>query len=121
MIAYTKNKDNSINILGGSNSLDTLHKILPNQEFDVFDGEPYEFNGKYYLSESDVSEAEKEAKETEEKRNELMRQYESDKAMLMQYITEAVAYGDDVEDLRAELIALDEQFDAEIAELKGGE
>ena len=62
MIAYTLNKDNSINILGGSPSLDTLHKILPDKEFDVFDGEPFEFNGKYYLSEADVSEAEKEAK-----------------------------------------------------------
>ena len=62
MIAYTLNKDNSINILGGSPSLDTLHKILPNQEFEVLEGEPFEFNGKYYLSEADVSEAEKEAK-----------------------------------------------------------
>lgn len=121
MIAYIKNKDNSINILGGSNSLDTLHKILPNKEFEVFEGEPFEFNGKYYLSEADVSEAEKEAKEAEEKRNELMRQYEADKAVLMQYITEAVAYGDDTDELREELLALDEKFDKEMAELKGGE
>lgn len=121
MVAYTKNDDNSINILGGSNSLDTLHKILPNQEFEVFDGEPFEFNGKYYLSESDVSEADKKTKETEEKRAELIRQYESDKAVLMQYITEAVAYGDDTDELREELLALDEKFDNDMAELKGGE
>ena len=121
MIAYTKNKDNSINILGGSPSLDTLHKILPNQQFEVFEGEPFEFNGKYYLSESDVSEADKKTKETEEKRAELIRQYESDKSVLMQYITEAAAYGDDTDELREELLVLDEKFDKEMAELKGGE
>lgn len=121
MIAYTKNADKTINVLGGSNSLDTLHKILPDKEFEVFEGEPFEFNGKYYLSESDVSEAEKEAKETEEKRTGLMSQYESDKAVLMRYIAEAVAYGDDTDELREELLALDEKFDKEMAELKGGE
>ena len=121
MIAYTLNPDNSINILGGSPSLDTLHKILPNQEFEVFEGEPFEFNGKYYLSEADVSEAEKEAKETEEKRAELIRQYESDKSVLMQYITEAVAYGDDTDELREEMLALNEKFDNDMTELKGGE
>ena len=83
--------------------------------------EPDEFNGKYYLSESDVSEADKKKKETEEKRNELISQYESDKSVLMQYITEAVAYGDDTDELREELLALDEKFDKEMAELKGGE
>ena len=121
MIAYTLNPDNSINILGGSPSLDTLHKILPDKEFEVFDGEPFEFNGKYYLSEPDVSEADKKKKEIEEKRNDIMSQYESDKAVLMQYITEAVAYGDDTDELREELLALDEKFDNDMAELKGGE
>ena len=52
---------------------------------------------------------------------ELTAKYEANKELLIGYITEAVAYGDDVEDLRTELIALDEQFDAEMAELKGGE
>lgn len=121
MIAYTLNKDDSINILGGSNSIDALHKILPNKQFEVFEGEPFKFNGKYYLSESDVSDEAKKAKETEEKRTGLMSQYEADKAVLMQYITEAVAYGDDTDELREELLALDEKFDNDMAELKVGE
>ena len=60
-------------------------------------------------------------KSTSELIAELTSQYEASKAELIGYITEAVAYGDDVEDLRTELIALDEQFDAEMAELKGGD
>lgn len=60
-------------------------------------------------------------KSTSELIAELTSQYEANKELLIGYITEAVAYGDDVEDLRTELIALDEQFDAEMAELKGGE
>ena len=52
---------------------------------------------------------------------ELTSQYEASKAELIGYITEAVAYGDDTDELREELLALDEKFDAEMAELKGGE
>lgn len=57
----------------------------------------------------------------EYKRNELIRQYEADKSVLMQYITEAVAYGDDTDELREELLALDKQFDVDMEALKGDE
>ena len=52
---------------------------------------------------------------------ELTSQYEASKAELISYITEAVAYGDDTDELREELLALDEKFDAEMEELKGGD
>lgn len=57
----------------------------------------------------------------EEKRNTLVRQYEADKAEIIKYITEAVAYGDDTDELREELLALDEQFDTDMEALKGDE
>lgn len=118
MIAYTRNEDKTINILGGSNSVETLHKILPNKEFEVFDGEPFEFDGKYYLYEADVTAEQKRIKAIEDKRMQLISQYEIDKNKLMQYITEATAYGDEVEELREELNNLDIKFDEEIAKLQ---
>ena len=60
-------------------------------------------------------------KSTSELIAELTSQYEASKAELIGYITEAVAYGDDTDELRKELLALDEKFDAEMEELKGGD
>lgn len=60
-------------------------------------------------------------KSTSELIAELTSQYEASKAELIGYITEAVAYGDDTDELREELLALDEKFDAEMEELKGGD
>ena len=78
-------------------------------------------NNAHIEDKGDYYEVVKNTKSTSELIAELTSQYEANKELLIGYITEAVAYGDDVEDLRTELIALDEQFDAEMAELKGGD
>ena len=54
----------------------------------------------------------------EEKKESLIAQYTADKDELIKYITEANAYGDDITDLQAELIALDKKFDEDISALE---
>ena len=71
MIAYTKNDDNSINILGGSDRREVLDKLFHGQDFLVSNDEPVVANGKYYLSSSDIEYIKQ--KEIEDKRTNLAR------------------------------------------------
>lgn len=54
----------------------------------------------------------------EEQKELIIAQYTADKDELIKYITEANAYGDDITDLQAELLALDKQFDEDIKALE---
>ena len=128
MIAYTKNSDNTINVLGGSSSIEKLNTILEGKDFFVCNDDEvtYCVSGKVMLT-ADVDEAaEEKAKAEEEKRvktAQLDAQYQADKAQLMQYYFEFSIAGNNegMESIKAELEALNQQYDNDLELLKESE
>jgi hypothetical protein len=123
--AYTANTDGSINILAGSTNPAVFAKILPTgTEYSVHEGETYSAGGKTWLSDED--EGYIEAKKQEEKDKalaQLDQQYNTDKAVLSEQYTMAMLTDDTelAEELKAELVALNEDYDKAYEKIVGGE
>lgn len=121
--AYTANTDGSINILAGSTNPAVFDKILPTgTTYEVHEGETYTAGGKTWLSDTD--EGYIEAKKQEEKAKalaDLDAQYNADKADLLTAYQTATVYGDTdtMESLKADLNALDEQYDEDYEKIVG--
>lgn len=124
MIAYTKNDDNSINVLGGSDRREVLDKLFHGQDFLVTEDEPVTAGGKTYLSADEP--AYQEAKLAEEKAISLAQldtQYTADKEELARYFLQFQMAGDTVGmmSIQAELEELNKQYDTALADIEGGE
>lgn len=124
-VAYTKNGDGSINVLAGSNSKDILARILPaGTSYNVHEGGYVEAAGKCWLSADD--EGYQKAKSEAEKAGKLAAldaEYETNKAELLKYYTDALLNGDTEQQasIKEDMDALTAQYDADYAEIEGGE
>jgi hypothetical protein len=122
--AYTANTDGSINVLAGSTNPAVFDKILPaGTTYEVHEGEVFTANGKTWLSDTD--EGYIEAKAQEEKQKALVQldaQYNADKAVLSEQYTMAILTDDTelADELKAELVALNEEYDAAYEEIVNG-
>ena len=111
--------------LGSSDELDRLEKALDMAGIDHADMLTQETplvmaDGKYYLSETDPAYlVAKAAQEQEQEISEVDAQYREDKEQLLEYYTEALMLEDTAlqADIKAELTALNEQYDADITAL----
>jgi hypothetical protein len=123
-VAYTANQDGSINILAGSTNPAVFDKILPTgTQYEVHEGETFTAGGKTWLSDED--EGYIEAKAQEEKQKALVQldaQYNADKAVLSEQYTMAILTDDTelADELKAELVALNEEYDAAYEEIVNG-
>lgn len=114
-----------INYLGASDEQERLEKALDMAGIDHADMLTQETplvmaDGKYYLSENDPDYlATKAAQEQEQEISEVDAQYQEDKEQLLEYYTEALMLEDTAlqADIKAELIALNDQYDADITAL----
>lgn len=124
-VAYTQNVDNSINVLAGSTNPAVFSKILPTgTTYEVHKGETYTAGGKTWLSDADEGYIEAKAKEEKDKAlAELDAQYNTDKAVLSEQYTSAMMADDTelAEELKTELIALNEQYDKDYDSINGEE
>ncbi len=120
-VAYTANADGSINILAGSTNPAVFAKILPiGTTYEVHEGKTYTADGKTWLSETD--EGYVEAKKVEEKSKALSQldtDYNRQKAVLSEQYTSAMMADDAelAEEIKAELIALNEKYDSDYAKI----
>ena len=121
--AYTQNADNSINVLAGSTNPAIFAKILPTgTEYSVHEGETYSAGGKTYLSEDDPAYIEAKKQEEKDKAlSDLDTDYNQQKADLLTAYQTAMLYGDTdtMESLKADLNALDEQYDEDYEKIVG--
>lgn len=122
MVYGYKIVDGAIRYLGASDEQERLIKALEMANIDtegIFftDTEPIQIDGVYYLSADDAEYQQAKAEqEQEQETNQIDAQYEADKEQLISYYTEAVMR-DDTElqaDIKAELSALDAQYDIDI-------
>ena len=124
-VAYTANQDGSINVLAGSTNPDVFSKILPTgTTYEVHEGEVYTAGGKTWLSDTD--EGYIEAKKQEEKQkaiSQLDTDYNTQKATLSEQYTSAMMADDTdlAEEVKTELTALNEWYDAEYEKIAGEE
>lgn len=125
MIYGYKIVDGIIQPLGQSDELERLEKALDMAGIDHTDMLTQETplvvaDGKYYLSENDPAYlAAKAAQEQEQEISEVDAQYQEDKEQLLEYYTEALMLEDAAlqADIKAELTALNDQYDADITAL----
>lgn len=123
-IAYTKNDDNSINVLAGSDRRDVFQKILPEgTEYEIHEGEIYTAGGKTWLT---PDEAYQEAKKQDEKNAaiaELNAEFGREKANLCEAYTAASMSGDTetAESIAADMSDLNDWYDEEYAKIENGE
>jgi hypothetical protein len=121
--AYTANQDGSVTVLAGSTNPAVFDKILPaGTEYEVHEGEVFTANGKTWLSDTDEGYIEAKAQEEQEKAlAQLDAQYNADKADLLTAYQTAMLYGDTdtMESLKADLVALDEQYDEDYEKIVG--
>ena len=123
--AYTANQDGSINVLAGSSNPAVFAKILPTgTQYEVHEGETYTAGGKTWLSDTD--EGYIEAKKQEEKQkaiSQLDTDYNTQKATLSEQYTSAMMADDTdlAEEVKTELTALNEWYDAEYEKIAGEE
>ena len=124
-VAYTANTDGSINILAGSTNPAVFSKILPpGTQYEVHEGETYTAGGKTWLSDTDEGYIEaKKQKEKDKALAELDSRYNTDKAVLSEQYTMAMLTDDTelAEEIKAELVALNEDYDKAYEEIVGGE
>ena len=124
-VAYTANQDGSINVLAGSTNPAVFPKILPTgTQYEVHEGETYSAGGKTWLSDTDEGYIEAKAQEEKDKAlAQLDQQYNVDKAVLSEQYTMAMLTDDTelAEELKAELVALNEDYDKAYEEIVGGE
>ena len=124
-IAYTANQDGSINVLAGSSNPAVFAKILPTgTQYEVHESETYTAGGKTWLSDTD--EGYIEAKKQEEKQkaiSQLDTDYNTQKATLSEQYTSAMMADDTdlAEEVKTELTALNEWYDAEYEKIAGEE
>lgn len=121
--AYIANADGSINILAGSTNPAVFSAILPaGTEYEVHKGETYTAGGKTWLSDTDEGYIEAKAQEEKDKAlNDLDADYNQQKADLLTAYQTAMLYGDTdtMESLKADLNALDEQYDEDYEKIVG--
>lgn len=124
-VAYTANQDGSINILAGSTNPAVFDKILPTgTEYSVHEGETFTAGGKTWLSDEDEGYIEAKKQEEQEKAlADLDSRYNTDKAVLSEQYTMAMLTDDTelADELKAELVALNEDYDKAYEEIVGGE
>lgn len=123
--AYTANTDGSINVLAGSTNPAVFPAILPTgTTYEVHEGETYTAGGKTWLSDTDEGYIEAKKQEEQEKAlAELDSRYNADKADLLTAYQTAQVYGDTdlMDSLKADLNALDEQYDEDYEKIVGEE
>jgi hypothetical protein len=121
---YTNNDDGTINYYGSNHIAEELQKIHSDVVLSFSDTEPVSVNGIYWLSadDPDYIEAKAEA-DKEQALEELDAQYNADKSTLSAEYTDALM-NDDAEladEIKAELVALNEDYDKAYEEIVGGE
>lgn len=123
--AYTANQAGSINVLAGSTNPAVFAKILPTgTTYEVHEGETYTAGGKTWLSDTDEGYIEAKAEEEKQKAlADLDSRYNANKADLLTAYQTAQVYGDTdlMESLKADLNALDEQYDEDYEKIVGEE
>ena len=121
--AYTKNEDNSINVLAGSDRTDVFAKILPaGTDYEIHEGELYQAGGKTWLT---PSEAYEEAKKQDEKSAaiaELNAEFAREKANLCESYTAASMSGDTetADSIASDMSDLNEWYDSEYEKIING-
>ncbi|WP_295155136.1 hypothetical protein [Selenomonas sp. AE3005] len=121
---YTENTDGTINYYGSNHLAEELQRIYNEVTLSFSDTEPVSVDGVYWLSADnpDYIEAKK-AHDKAEALAQLDAQYNTDKAVLSEQYTMAMLTDDTelAEELKAELIALNEDYDKAYEEIVGGE
>lgn len=121
---YTNNDDGTINYYGSAHTEEELTARIKDVDL-LFSGtEPVSVDGVYWLSADnpDYIKA-KEAHDKAEAIDALDKQYNADKADLLTAYQTAQLYGDTdtMESLKADLQALDDQYDEDYGKITGGE
>ena len=123
--AYTANTDGSINVLAGSTNPAVFAKILPTgTTYEVHEGETYTAGGKTWLSQTEQGYID--AKAAEERKKAIAKldtQYNTQKAILSEQYTSAMMAEDTelADEVKTELMALNEWYDTEYKKIAGEE
>lgn len=121
---YTPNTDGTINYYGSNHLAEELQRIHKEVTLLFTDNEPVSVDGVYWLSADnpDYIEAKKEA-DKQETFAQIDAQYNADKTDLLTAYQTAQLYGDTetMESLKADLTALDDQYDEDYERIAGGE
>ena len=124
-VAYTANTDGSINILAGSTNSVVFSKILPTgTTYEVHEGEVFTAGGKTWLSQTEQGYIDAKAAEEREKAiANLDTQYNTQKAALSEQYTMAMLAEDTelADEVKTELMALNEWYDTEYKKIAGEE
>jgi hypothetical protein len=119
---YTNNDDGTINYYGSAHTEEELTARIKDVDLLFSDNEPVSVDGVYWMSADnpDYIKA-KEAHDKEEALTQLDAQYNADKADLLTAYQTAMLYGDTdtMESLKADLQALDEQYDEDYERIVG--
>ena len=110
---YTNNEDGTINYYGSNHLAEELQRIHKDVLLSFSDTEPVSVDGVYWLSADDHAYIEAKKKHDKaEALAELDAQYDSDKADIMNYYTQAVFAGDEEEQaaLKIEMAEIDAQY-----------
>ena len=110
---YTSNEDGTINYYGSNHLAEELQRIHKDVVLSFSDTEPVSVDGVYWLSADDPAYIEaKKAHDKAEALAKLDAQYDSDKADIMNYYTQAVFAGDEEEQatLKIEMAEIDAQY-----------
>jgi hypothetical protein len=121
---YTNNDDGTINYYGSAHTEEELTARIKDVDLLFSDTEPVSVDGVYWLSADNPDYIK--AKEKHDKDEALARldaQYNADKAGLLTAYQTAMLYGDTdtMESLKADLTALDDQYDNDYERIVGGE
>lgn len=121
---YTTNDDGTINYLGSAHTKEELQARNVGIDLLFADTEPVSVDGVYWLSADDSAYIEaKKAHDKAEALAQLDAQYNADKASLLSAYQGAMVYGDEatMEQLKADLAALDDKYDEDYAKIEEGE
>jgi hypothetical protein len=121
---YTPNDDGTITYYGSNHLADELQRIHKDVLLSFSDTEPVSVDGVYWLSADDPAYIEaKKAHEKAEALAELDANYNQQKSDLLTAYQTAMLYGDSelMESLKADLSALDGQYDEDYERIIGGE
>lgn len=121
---YTSNDDGTINYFGSAHTEEGLKERVKDVDLLFADTEPVSVDGVYWLSADDSAYIEaKKAHDKAEALAQLDAQYNADKDDLLTAYQMAQLYGDTgmMESLKADLTALDEQYDENYKKIAGGE
>jgi hypothetical protein len=121
---YTSNDDGTINYYGSAHTEEELQARIKDVDLLFTDTEPVSVDGVYWLSADDPAYIEaKKAHDKAEALAELDAHYDSDKAVLSEQYTMAMLTDDTelAEELKAELVALNDEYDKAYEEIVGGE